>query len=87
MYRLLQSRILANKLFREYLEKYRYYEIKILGLQTYQLKPVYFTLIIDYFRVKFVNIDDAKYLINTLQRYYMIEVDWIGSKYYGIILD
>ena len=32
MYRLLQSRILANKLFREYLEKYRYYEIKILGL-------------------------------------------------------
>ena len=87
MYRLLQSRILANKLFREYLEKYRYYEIKILELQTNQLKPVYFTLIINYFRVKFVNIDDAKYLINTLQRYYMIEVDWIGSKYYGIILD
>ena len=48
---------------------------------------MYFTLIINYFRVKFVNIDDAKYLINTLQRYYMIEVDWIGSKYYGIILD
>ena len=87
MYRLLQSRILANKLFREYLEKYRYYEIKILGLQTYQLKSVYFALIIDYFRVKFINIDDGTYLINTLQRYYIIEVDWIGSKYYGIILD
>ena len=49
-------------------------------------RDIYFTLIVDDFGVKTINKEDANYLIETLEKYCAIEVDWSGSKYCGITL-
>ena len=45
-----------------------------------------FTLVVDYFGVKFDGLDHASHLKSTLERWYDITVDWDGSKYVGINL-
>ena len=45
-----------------------------------------FTIIIDYFRVKYVGKEHVSHLIAAIKHEYMFELDWNGGLYYGINL-
>jgi hypothetical protein len=49
--------------------------------------PLLFTLVVVNFGVKYINNDNVKHLIASLQRTYKLEGDWIGDLYCGIALD
>ena len=53
----------------------------------HKTRLISFTLVVDDFGVKYVNLEDAKHLEHTLKTYYPIKSDWIGDKYIGIDLD
>ena len=46
-----------------------------------------FALWVDNFGVKYFNKDDANHLIQTLQKEYVISIDWDGKNYCGPTLD
>ena len=80
MYGLPQAGRLANNLLKQRLSKYGYYETNTTpGLWKHTFRPIYFTLIVDDFGIKFTNIKNAMHLIETLKKWYKIEVDWTGS--------
>jgi hypothetical protein len=41
---------------------------------------------VDDFGVKYTDVEDAKHLINALEKHYEISIDWTGSKYIGLTL-
>lgn len=87
MYGLPQAGRLANNLLKQRLSKYSYYETNTTpGLWKHTFRPIYFTLIVDDFGIKFTNIKNTMHLIKTLKKWYEIEVDWTGSRYAGITL-
>ena len=49
-------------------------------------RPLTFTLVIDYFGVKFEGDTHANHLVKTLKTYYNVTVDWKGELYVGIKL-
>ncbi|KAL7478346.1 LOW QUALITY PROTEIN: hypothetical protein ACHAW6_006995, partial [Cyclotella cf. meneghiniana] len=51
------------------------------GLWTHNSKPIQFTLVVDDFGIKYVGKETAQFLIDVLQKYYTISVDWEGKKY------
>ena len=57
------------------------------GLWTHKWGPIYFSLVVDYFRVKYVGEEHAAHLDAALKETYDIEVDSKGDKYVGISLD
>jgi len=66
MYGLPQAGILVNKLLRERLAKRGYFELPhTLGLWTHVHRPVWFTLVVDDFGVKFVGKEHAHHLLCT----------------------
>ena len=88
MYGLLQAGIVANKLLKERLLKNAYFEVPHTpGLFWHKSRPVWFTLPVDDFRIKYVGKDHAQHLLNVLKEFYEIEEDWAGSFYCGITLD
>jgi hypothetical protein len=50
-------------------------------------RPITFTLIVDYFGVKFVNKDNVNNLISSIKKTYTLTKDWTGNLYCGIMLD
>ena len=57
------------------------------GLFTHKTRPVWFTLCIDDFGVKYVGKEQADYLMSGLKQFYNMEKDWKGALYYIISLD
>ena len=73
---------------KERLGQHGYFEEKhIPGLWKHITRPVQFTLVVDDFGVKFVGKEHAQHLLDTLQSYYTVDVDWDGSRYCGISLN
>ena len=67
MYGLPQVVSLANKKLTKHLAKYGYYPTKYIpGLWLHESKPVFFTLTVDDFFIKYQNKEDAKHLLNAL---------------------
>jgi hypothetical protein len=88
MYGLPQSGILSNKLLKERLSEHGYYELPHTpGLFTHKTRPVWFTLVVDDFGIKYIGKQHAEHLISVLRGHYSVEVDWEGLLYYGITLD
>ena len=88
MYGLPQAGRLTNKLLKQRLSKFGYYEtITTPGLWKHTFRPVYFTLIVDDFGIKFKDIKNGMHLIETLKTFYDVEIDWKGSRYAGITLE
>ena len=88
MYGLPQSGILANKLLKERLAKDGYFELPHTpGLFKHESRPVWFTLTVDDFGIKYIGKEHALHLIATLKKHYEVEIDWEGSLYCGISLD
>ena len=50
-------------------------------------KPIWFSLVVDDFGVKYINKENADRLIQALQKLYTISIDWNGSLFYGITID
>ncbi len=88
MHRLQQSGILANKLLKECLEKHGYQDLSHTpGIFKHDLRPIWFTLVVDDFGAKYVRKEYLEHLLRILEGYYKLEVDWDGALYYRIKLD
>ena len=88
MYGLPQAGILANKLLKERLLQNDYFEVPDTpGLFWHKTRPVWFTLVVDDFGIKYVCKEHAQHLICVLKEFYGIEEAWTGSLYHGITLD
>ncbi len=87
MYGLPQAGIIAQELLEERLAKYGYHQSKIIpGFWKYDTKPIYFTLCVDNFAIKFTTETDVTHLIEALKKDYMITVDWEATKYIGLTI-
>jgi hypothetical protein len=85
MYGLPQAGMLANKLLKERLAKHGYFELPHTpGLWRHATRPVWFTLVVDDFGIKYVGKEHADHLLNALEEHYTISTDWTGSLYCGI---
>ena len=88
MYGLPQSGILANKLLKERLAVHGYHEAEHTpGLFYHETRPIWFTLVVDDFGVKYVGKKHAEHLMSVLSEFYQMEEDWQGKLYCGITLD
>ena len=74
MYGLPQSGILANKLLKKYLKKHDFFEVsQIPGLFTHITRPIWLTLWVDDFRVKYVGKEHTDYLMSVISQFYSME--------------
>ena len=88
MYGLPEAGILANKLLKERLAKHGYTEVNHTpGLFKHETRPMWFTLTVDDFGVKYIGKEHAKHLMDVLKSYYKMEEDWEGKLYCGISLE
>ena len=88
MYGLKQAAILAYNQLKRNLQKHGYYQLPFTdGLWGHKTrKKTIFALCVDDFGVKYFNKDDVKHLIQILQKYYPISLDWDGKNYCGLTL-
>ena len=88
MYGLPQAGILANKLLKTRLTDHDYYEVPYTpGLFTHNTRPIWFTLVVDDFGIKYNGKEHADHLLKVLRGHYSVEVDWNGALYCGITLN
>ena len=79
MYGLPQVGILGNKLLHEQLEPHVYLQLSHMpGLWKNHTQPKQFTLVVDYFGVKYVGCGYARLLLMALQEDYEVSIDWQG---------
>jgi hypothetical protein len=92
IYGLPQSGALANQLLQKRLSPFGYYEVPHTpGLWRHVKRPISFSLAVDDFGVKYVGKEHAQHLIDTLQKWYQLAVDWkerfiVGSPLIGIMM-
>eukprot|EP00804_Cyclotella_cryptica_P000231 CCRYP_016185-RA/>CCRYP_016185-RA protein AED:0.45 eAED:0.45 QI:0/0/0/1/1/1/2/0/251 len=87
MYGLPEAGVLSNQLLRKRLAKHGYFELPHTpGLWKHICCPVWFTLVVDDFGVKYIGQDNAEHLMTALKQDYEVEEDWTGSLYCGIKL-
>ena len=80
MYRLLHSGILSNKLLKVRLTEYGYNEVShTLVLYKNDTRPVWFTLVVDDFGIKYIDQENAQHLIDALKDLYELEIYWKGN--------
>ena len=88
MYGSPQAGTLANKLLKERLLQYDYFEVPHTpGLFQHKNQPIWFTLVVDDFRIKYVGKEHIEHLLDILKELYKVEEDWTGSLYCVITLD
>jgi hypothetical protein len=87
IYGLPQAGILANKLLRQRLRPFGYFEVAHTpGLWKHISRPIQFTLTVDDFGIKYEGREHADHLINALRTHYNLKEDWDGALYCGISL-
>jgi hypothetical protein len=87
MYGLKQAGLLANQLLQTRLAPFGYYPARHTpGLWLHQTRPISFTLVVDYFAVKYVGKHHAEHLWNALLRTYELTTDWTATVYSGMTL-
>jgi hypothetical protein len=87
MYGLKQSGLLANQLLQTHLAPFVYYPAHHTpGLWLHKTQPIYFSLVVDDFTVKYVGKQHAYHLRNALLKIYELTTDWSGTVYSGMTL-
>jgi hypothetical protein len=87
MYGLKQAGLLANQLLQTRLAPFGYYPARHTpGLWLHKTRPIYFTLVVDDFAVKYVGKQHAEHLRNALLRTYELTTDWTATVYSGMTL-
>jgi hypothetical protein len=80
MYGLKQAGLLANQLLQTRLAPFGYYPARHTpGLWLHKTRPISFTLVVDYFAVKYVGKHHAEHLRNDLLRTYELTTDWTAT--------
>ena len=70
-YSLPQAGTLANKLLKKMLMEHDYYKVDhTSGLFTHKTRPIWFTLVVDDFGVKYIDKEQAGYLRSILKEHY-----------------
>ena len=70
IYGLPQSGVLANKLLKKRLAVHDYYEVEHTpGLFTHKTQPIWFTLVVDDFGVKYIGRQHAEHLMSVLKQH------------------
>jgi hypothetical protein len=87
MYGLKQAGLLANQLLQTRLAPFGYYPARHTpGLWLHKTRPIYFTLVVEDFAVKYVRKQHAEQLWNALLRTYELTTDWTETVYSGMTL-
>jgi hypothetical protein len=82
MYGLPQAGILAFNQLKTHLTTHAYVPCTHTpGLWTHSTRNTTFTLVVDDFRIKYTNRDDAIHLLSALEELYIVTTDWTGSLY------
>jgi hypothetical protein len=88
MYGLPQAGIIANQLLKKRLAKFGYFELPHTpGLWKHTTKPVWFTLVVDDFGVKYIGRENLDHLMNALKEFYDVTIDYTGGLYCGVTLE
>ena len=88
MYGLLQAGKLTNTLLKKRLATCGYLEcLHTPGLWRHMFRPIQFTLVVDDFGIKFVGVKHLKHPIESLQKFFEIDVHKKGTKYCRITLE
>eukprot|EP00804_Cyclotella_cryptica_P002988 CCRYP_005998-RA/>CCRYP_005998-RA protein AED:0.39 eAED:0.39 QI:0/0/0/1/1/1/2/0/315 len=87
MYGLPHAGLIANKLLEKRLNKHGYHKSTLVSsLWKHTWRPIWFTLVVDDFGVKYVGKEDALHLKSVLESYYPLSTDWTSNRF-GIRLD
>ena len=82
-----QAGVLAKNLLKKRFSEHDYFELlHTLGLFMHKTRPIWFTLVVNNFGVKYVGEEHAKHLMSVLREFYKVEEDWTGGLYCGISL-
>jgi hypothetical protein len=82
-----QAGLLANQLLQTRLTPFGYYPAQHTpGLWLHKTRPIFFTLVVDDFSVKYVGKQHAEHLQNALLRTYELTTDWTDTLYSGMTL-
>jgi len=82
MYGLLQVDIIAHQLLKKRLVANKYHQSAVIpGFWKHDWRPVSFALCVDDFEVKYVGIEHANHLLQTLNMHYTTLHDWKGERY------
>ena len=85
MYGLKQAGIITQKALIHHLSPLGYRPDRhIPGLWQHETRDTIFTLVVDYFAIKYKSLENAKHLLNALQAKYTISEDWEAKLYIGI---
>ena len=60
---------------------------RTLALWKHTTKPIIFSLVVDNFGVQYIGKENADHLIQTLQKIYIISIDWTGYLFYRLTID
>ena len=83
-----QSGRIANDRLKSHLAKFGFAPVtRTPALWKHDTKPIFFSLIVDKFGVKYIGKDNADHLIQDLHKLYTISFDWIGSLFCGLTID
>jgi hypothetical protein len=87
MYGLKQAGLLANQLLQKHSSPFGYYPSRHTpALWLHKTRPIAFSLIVDYFTVKYVGKQHADHLQDALLHSYELTTDWEGKVYSGMNL-
>jgi hypothetical protein len=87
IYGLKQAELFANQLLQTSLAPFGYYPARHTpGLWLHITRPIYFSLVVDNFEVKYVGKKHADHLRNALLKTYELTTDWAGTVYYCMTL-
>ena len=88
MYGLKQAAILAYSQLKTNLEHHGYFPIpQTVGMWRHKTRKTKFCLCVDDFGIQYHSQADADHLIQALQNFYKITIDWSGKHYCGLTLD
>eukprot|EP00957_Ditylum_brightwellii_P166630 12684276-Ditylum_brightwellii.AAC.1 len=88
MYGLPQAGILANTLLTERLATNGYEPCHHTpGLWKHAWQPIWFSLAVDDFGIKYVGKEHVDHLFQTLHHWYKVAEDWSGERYHGITIE
>jgi hypothetical protein len=87
MYGLPQAGIIAQQLLEKRLLANGYHQSTVTpGFWKHDWRPISFALCVDDFGVKYVGIEHAKHLLQTLNKHYTTSHDWKGERYLGLTI-
>eukprot|EP00804_Cyclotella_cryptica_P015967 CCRYP_004129-RA/>CCRYP_004129-RA protein AED:0.18 eAED:0.18 QI:0/0/0/1/0/0/2/0/948 len=87
MYGLPQAGIIAQQLLESRLVAHGYRQSTVTpGFWKHDWRPIAFALCVDDFGVKYVGIEHAKHLLQTLNTHYTTSHDWKGERYLGLTI-